>query len=64
MVDAARAQTLGSQGSWGWGGAANTKFWIDPREELIAILMTQFMPNDLYPLHTDFINLAYQSLVD
>jgi len=64
MVDAARAQTLGSQGSWGWGGAANTKFWIDPREELIAILMTQFMPNDLYPLHTDFINLTYQSLVD
>lgn len=64
MVDAGRAQTLGSQGSWGWGGAANTKFWIDPREELIAILMTQFMPNDLYPLHTDFINLTYQSLVD
>lgn len=64
LLDPARAQMLGTPGTWGWGGAANTKFWIDPREELIAILMTQFMPNDLYPLYTDFVNLVYQSLTD
>ena len=64
LLDPARAQRLGSVGSWLWGGAANTKFWIDPREELIGILMLQFMPNDLYPLETDFNNLVYQALVD
>jgi CubicO group peptidase (beta-lactamase class C family) len=64
LLDPARAQVLGSEGSWGWGGAANTKFWIDPREDLIGILMTQFMPSDLYPLYVDFINLTYQALVD
>jgi CubicO group peptidase (beta-lactamase class C family) len=64
LLDPARAQTLGSVGNWGWGGAASTKFWIDPREELIAILMTQLLPNGEIPLHTDFINLTYQSLID
>jgi CubicO group peptidase (beta-lactamase class C family) len=64
LLEPARTQMLGTPGSWGWAGAANTKFWIDPREELIAILMTQFMPNDLYPLYTDFVNLVYQSMTD
>jgi CubicO group peptidase (beta-lactamase class C family) len=64
LLDPARTQMLGTPGSWGWGGAANTRFWIDPREELVAILMTQFMPSDLYPLNTDFINLTYQALAD
>jgi CubicO group peptidase (beta-lactamase class C family) len=64
LLDPARSQRLGSAGSWLWGGAANTKFWIDPREELIGILMLQFMPNDLYPLEIEFNNLVYQALVD
>src|SRR5262249_37869890 len=31
----------GSVGEYGWAGAGGTYFWIDPKEELIAILMTQ-----------------------
>lgn len=64
LLDPALSGKLGSPGSWLWGGAANTKFWIDPKEELIGILMLQFMPNDLYPIETDFHNLVYQALVD
>lgn len=59
-----RAPTLGTEGSWGWGGAANTKFWIDWKEQLIGILMLQFMPSDQYPVAKDFQNLVYQSLID
>ena len=29
-LDLGKAQTLGSVGSFGWGGAANTEFWVDP----------------------------------
>jgi len=64
LLDLGKAKVLGSVGSYGWGGAANTNFWIDPKEELIGILMLQFMPSDTYPVVADFRNLAYQALVD
>ncbi|MEZ4712799.1 MAG: serine hydrolase domain-containing protein, partial [Caldilineaceae bacterium] len=59
-----KLQTLGSAGNYGWGGAANTNFWIDPQEELIGILMLQYMPSGTYPVTPDFRNLTYQALVD
>ena len=34
---------ISSKGEYSWGGAANTKFWIDPEEDLVAILMTQLL---------------------
>ncbi len=64
ILDPAAHQMLGSAGTVGWGGAANTTFWIDPKEELIGILMTQFMPSYTYPLVADFQTLAYQALVE
>ena len=32
-------------GTLGWGGAFQTTFWIDPTNEMIAILMTQVIPS-------------------
>lgn len=37
----AAAATLGSDGGLYWGGAATTSFWIDPKEDIVAIAMTQ-----------------------
>lgn len=34
---------ISSLGAYSWGGAANTKFWIDPEEGLVAIFMSQIM---------------------
>lgn len=64
LLDLGKSQTLASKGNYGWGGAANTNFWIDPQEELIGILMLQFMPSGTYPVIPDFRNLVYQALVD
>ena len=64
LMDLGKSQTLGSVGTYGWGGAANTNFWIDPREEMVGILMLQFMPSDTYPVVPDFRILTYQALVD
>ncbi len=63
LLDVAKYQNLGSVGNYGWGGAANTNFWIDPCEQLIGILMLQFMPSDTYPIVPDFRTLVYQALV-
>lgn len=62
LLDLGKSPMLGSVGNYGWGGAANTNFWIDPKEELIGILMLQFMPSDTYPIVPDFHNLTYQAL--
>ena len=38
-----------NEGEFFWAGIATTLFWIDPEEELVAIMMTQYLPfNDLY----------------
>lgn len=42
-----------SVGSYGWGGAAGTSFWIDPRRRTMVTLMTQFMPQDGYPIRRE-----------
>ena len=37
------SQVVSSAGEYSWGGAADTKFWIDPEEDLVAIVMVQLM---------------------
>ena len=62
--DAAAGGDVGSDGTYAWGGAANTAFWIDPEEDLIAVFLTQFMPNSKYPVVAEFRALVYQAIVD
>jgi CubicO group peptidase (beta-lactamase class C family) len=64
LVDVAASQGYNSLGIWGWGGAANTWFWIDPSEQLVGILMTQYMPAFVLPVDQDFINMVYQALME
>jgi CubicO group peptidase (beta-lactamase class C family) len=54
---------LASEGTYSWGGAASTSFWIDPVEELIGILMIQIRPEArLYG--GQFQRLTYRALGD
>ena len=54
---------LNSVGSYSWGGAAATTFWIDPQEELVGLLMTQ-LRNNRYPFQQQFKVLTYQALTE
>ena len=62
MLDVAQTGVMGSTGDIGWGGYAETFFWIDPSEELIAILMTQYLPSQTYPIRKEFRTAVYQAL--
>lgn len=31
-------------GEYGWGGAASTHFWVSPRDELVVVALSQYMP--------------------
>ena len=52
----------GSKGDFFWGGAAGTGFFIDPAEELCAVLMIQNWMDQRYS--AEFRGLVYQSIVD
>ena len=43
MKDPAEAGYMSSEGSFFWAGAANTHFWIDPKEDIVVVAMTQHM---------------------
>lgn len=53
-----------SVGSYGWGGAFCTYFWVDPAEELIGIMMTQVRPYDHLNIRLEFQVLVNQAIVD
>jgi CubicO group peptidase (beta-lactamase class C family) len=61
-----------SKGTYSWGGAAGTSFWIDPALDLVGIYMVQIRPQQRPPdqrvaryKHADrFRTLAYQALLD
>ncbi len=53
-----------SVGSYSWGGAFCTVFWVDPQEELIGILMTQVRPYTHLNIRSDLQTLTYQAIVD
>lgn len=63
-VDESKVNFMGSTGDYGWGGAASTYFRIDPKENMILISMTQFMPYGYHRYMDDYRNLVYQALVD
>lgn len=46
-------------GEYFWGGMANTIFWIDPSEEMVAIFMTNILPSGIYPLRNELRDQIY-----
>ena len=53
-----------SAGAYGWGGAASTDFWVDPKHELVGIVLTQLLPTGTYPLRPTMEVLTYQAIVE
>ena len=64
VVDPAQTRNIVSEGAAGWAGINNTFFTVDPEEELLFILMTQFSPFSYYRIQDKFKVLVYQSLLD
>ena len=64
VIDPVKAAVVGSAGEYAWGGAASTTFWVDPREELVVLLLTQLLPSSTYPIRRQMKALTYQALID
>jgi CubicO group peptidase (beta-lactamase class C family) len=62
-IDVARTRLPGTVGEFFWGGAAATAFWIDPKEDLAVVFMTQVLQSPHHiSLRRDMRTLVYSAL--
>jgi CubicO group peptidase (beta-lactamase class C family) len=64
LTDPARSREGLTPGSFGWGGAWGTVFWIDPTERTVSILLTQITSYSHFNLRQDFPNLVMQAITE
>lgn len=51
-------------GDYYWGGAASTIFWVDPKEDLSVVFMTQLMPSGTFNFRGQLKSIIYSSIID
>ncbi len=64
IKDVGQAAVTSSVGTYGWGGAFCTYFWVDPIEEMVGVVMTQVSPYTHLNIRQEFQVLANQAIVD
>jgi CubicO group peptidase (beta-lactamase class C family) len=60
VTDPVARDSFLSEGSFGWSGAYGTRFWVDRKEKLIAVVMTQTSNTEFL---RDFENMVMQAVV-
>ena len=63
VTEGTKRQILSSVGNYSWGGYFSTSYWMDPKEDLIALFYTQMYPMQYGEIHQKFQVLTYQALV-
>lgn len=64
LTDPARSREALTPGSFGWGGAWGTVFWIDPTEETVMVFMTQISSYSHFTIRQEFPNLVMQAITE
>lgn len=59
---ASREEASGEVGEFFWDGGVNTLFWVDPRNQIAAVLFTQVLPFGGPPLHKAFRDAVYEHI--
>lgn len=61
-VDPGLGGELVSEGAYGWGSAYYPQYFVDPKEKMIAVFMTQLMPSGGNTLNKRYQTTIYQAL--
>ena len=62
MLDPSKAGQPGSPGDYGWGGAYHSTYWVDPKEGLTVVYMTQIIPAGGLEDQSKIRSLIYSAL--
>jgi CubicO group peptidase (beta-lactamase class C family) len=63
LEDLGARGTPGSVGEFGWGGAYHSTYWVDPRERLVVVYLTQLIPAGNLDDYAKLRALVYQAIV-
>ena len=61
--DLGRSGRYGSEGEFSWGSAYFSRYWVDPKEQLVAIFMTQLLPSGGSDLQEKLRVLVNQAII-
>jgi CubicO group peptidase (beta-lactamase class C family) len=64
VTDPRKNKSLITEGSFAWGGAASTTFWVDPLEDISVAFYTQLLPSGTYPFKRELQQLVYQAITE
>jgi CubicO group peptidase (beta-lactamase class C family) len=56
---ASEKESSGAVGEFFWDGFANTLFWVDPKNEIVAVFFVQYVPPSGLDLHKRFRDAVY-----
>ncbi len=67
VLDPAKVGTLEGEGSYSWGGAAGTTFWVDPKNDVVCVVMMQVLDRWIDPqlkhFDQDISSIIYGALI-
>lgn len=64
LLDPVKHGVAGPAGIFRWGGLAGTLFWVDPKSQIVVVVMSQHLPTSASRIERDFQALAYQAVTD
>jgi CubicO group peptidase (beta-lactamase class C family) len=64
VTDVGERGDPGSLGEFGWGGAYHSTYWVDPKEQLIVVYLTQLIPARELDDYGKVRALVYHAIVD
>ncbi len=64
MTDLAEAKIANGLGTYSWGGAASTTFFVDPAEKVTLVFLTQLLPSSVHPIRRELRQLVAQAIID
>lgn len=64
LTDPDNSRETLTPGSFGWGGAWGTVFWVDPTERTVMVLMTQISSYSHFNIRQDFPNMVMQAITE
>ena len=58
------ALTPAQEGTFSWGGAFATSYWVDPKEKIVLLFYRQLQNSTHGEVVEKFRNLTYQAITD
>lgn len=64
LLDVGASGEPGSEGTYGWGGAYHSTYWVDPVEDLVVLYFTQVIPATGLDDHARLRTLVYSAILE